>query len=65
MHIQQAEQVDVVILLSGDGDFQLLLQKVRSRYQVESEVYGVPGLTSQTLIHSADRFTEIDQDLLL
>lgn len=63
--LEMAEQVDVVILLSGDGDFQLLLQKVRSRYQVESEVYGVPGLTSQTLIQSADRFTAIDQGLLL
>lgn len=63
--VELAEQVDAVILLSGDGDFQLLLQKVRSRYQVESEVYGVPGLTSQTLIHSADRFMAIGNELLL
>jgi uncharacterized LabA/DUF88 family protein len=63
--LEMAEQVDVVILLSGDGDFQLLLQKARDRYQVESEVYGVPTLTAQTLINAADRFMAIDTKLLL
>ncbi|PPD34703.1 MAG: nuclease [Methylomonas sp.] len=63
--LEMAEQVDVVILLSGDGDFQLLLQKVRERYQVESEVYGVATLTAQTLINAADRFVAIEEGLLL
>lgn len=63
--LEMAEQVDVVILLSGDGDFQLLLQKARDRYHVEAEVYGVPTLTAQTLINAADRFMAIDNALLL
>jgi uncharacterized LabA/DUF88 family protein len=63
--LEMAEQVDVVILLSGDGDFQLLLQKARDRYHVESEVYGVAALTAQTLINSADRFMAIENELLL
>lgn len=63
--LEWAEQVDVVILLSGDGDFQLLLQKARDRYQVQSEVYGVEALTAQTLIQAADRFMAIEGELLL
>jgi uncharacterized LabA/DUF88 family protein len=63
--VEWAEQVDVVILLSGDGDFQLLLDKVKLRNQVKAEVYGVPGLTAPALIHAADRFTAIEHELLL
>ena len=63
--VELAEQVDVVILLSGDGDFQLLLQKVRDKYQVQSEVYGVAALTAQSLIQAADRFVPIENALLL
>ena len=63
--LELADQVDVVILLSGDGDFQLLLQKARDRYQVQSEVYGVAALTAQSLIQAADRFVAIEGDLLL
>ena len=63
--LELAEQVDVVILLSGDGDFQLLLDKVRGRYRVRSEVYGVAALTAQALIQAADHFVAIDENLLL
>lgn len=63
--LEMSEQVDVVILLSGDGDFQLLLQKARDRYRVRSEVYGVAALTAQSLIQAADRFVAIDERLLL
>lgn len=63
--LEYSEQADVIILLSGDGDFQLLLDKARQRYQVKSEVFGVETLTAQTLIQAADRFVPIDQDLLL
>ncbi len=63
--IEYASKSDVVILLSGDGDFDLLLNKVRSDYAVTTEVYGVPGLTAPSLIKSADRFIAIDGKLLL
>ncbi|MEQ1528703.1 MAG: NYN domain-containing protein, partial [Methylococcales bacterium] len=49
-----AQQADVIILLSGDGDFSLLLDKARSQYAVSTEVYGVPALTAPSLIQSAD-----------
>ncbi len=63
--IELAEQADVIILLSGDGDFQMLLNKARERYQVKTEVYGVNGLTAPALIQAADQFFAIEDALLL
>lgn len=63
--IEYAAKSEVIILLSGDGDFDLLLNKVRSSYDVTTEVYGVPALTAPSLINAADRFIAIDDKLLL
>ncbi|MFI3121777.1 MAG: NYN domain-containing protein [Methylococcaceae bacterium] len=63
--IEYAAKVDVIILLSGDGDFGLLLDKARSSYGVATEVYGVPALTAPSLINLTDRFIAIDDKLLL
>jgi len=54
--IDYAAKVDVIVLLSGDGDFDLLLDKARNVYGVTTEVYGVPALTAPSLINSASRF---------
>ncbi|MGZ8152987.1 MAG: LabA-like NYN domain-containing protein [Methylovulum sp.] len=63
--IDYASQVDVIILLSGDGDFDLLLNKVNSVYHIETEVYGVPALTAPSLMNAASRFIAINEKLLL
>ncbi|MCX7097831.1 MAG: NYN domain-containing protein [Methylococcales bacterium] len=63
--IELAGQVDVMVLASGDGDFALLLDKVRSTYPISTEVYGVPALTAPSLINSANRFFAVDAKLLL
>ena len=63
--LDAAKDVDTVILLSGDGDFDLLLQKVRKDYAVHTEVYGVRPLTANALIYAADQFHEINEKLLL
>ena len=63
--IDYAAKSDVIVLLSGDGDFDLLLNKARSSYHVTTEVYGVPTLTAPSLINAADRFIAIDDKLLL
>ncbi|WP_111976910.1 LabA-like NYN domain-containing protein [Algibacillus agarilyticus] len=60
-----ASKVDKVILLSGDGDFDLLLQRIFQLYQVETHVYGVLSLTANSLVQSAQRYTEIDEHFLL
>ena len=63
--LDAAKDVDTVILLSGDGDFNLLLQKVKKDYAVHTEVYGVRSLTANALIDAADQFHEINEELLL
>ena len=63
--LEYAEQVDTVILLSGDGDFDLLLERIKLRHAVTTEVYGVKALTANSLIDSAHQFHSIGDDLLL
>jgi len=60
-----AQKVDTVILLSGDGDFDLLLEKIKRDYHVNTEVYGVRPLTAKSLIDSANTFHPIEDELLL
>ena len=63
--LEAARAVDTVVLLSGDGDFDLLLDKVRATDNVRAEVYGVPTLTAQSLIAAATVYHAIEEDLLL
>ena len=63
--MEAAPQVDKVILLSGDGDFDLLLKHVSEKFNTSTEVYGVPALTAQSLIQAANKFHPIEAELLL
>lgn len=63
--LEHAGEIDNLVLLSGDGDFDLLLDKVRSEHGVRADVYGVAGLTASSLISSADQFHPIDAALLM
>ena len=65
MEAAASGDVDTIILLSGDGDFDLLLKRVREVYGVTTEVFGVPKLTAGSLIEAADEFHPIRQDLLM
>jgi uncharacterized LabA/DUF88 family protein len=60
-----AADVDSVVLASGDGDFDLLLERIRQRHGVEAVAYGVPGLTAQSLVRAASRYVPIEGHLLL
>jgi len=62
---EAAEHCDTVVLASGDGDFDVLLQRIKQRFNTETEVYGVPQLTSNQLIKEAKKFRAIDETLLL
>ncbi|MFL7026324.1 NYN domain-containing protein [Enterovibrio norvegicus] len=63
--LDAAPYVDMVVLLSGDGDFDLLMEKVKTGYGKESVVFGVPMLTANSLVNSVDRFIPIEGDMLL
>jgi uncharacterized LabA/DUF88 family protein len=63
--MEYAKEADVLVLASGDGDFDLLLDRVRSLHKTSSEVYGVPKLTASSLIKASTKFIPIDRDLLL
>ncbi|MEC9376085.1 MAG: NYN domain-containing protein [Pseudomonadota bacterium] len=63
--IEHAKDADVVVLASGDGDFDLLAKKIHKDLNSRVEVYGVPKLTSNSLITSASKYIPIDKKLLL
>ncbi|MFK8031928.1 MAG: NYN domain-containing protein [Gammaproteobacteria bacterium] len=62
---EEAERCDTIVLASGDGDFDILLERIRQRFNTRSEVYGVSQLTSRQLINAADEFVTIDDRLLM
>ena len=63
--LESAADVDHIVLLSGDGDFSLLLDKIKNKYGVTTQVYGVGSLTARSLIQSCDEFLAIDESLLV
>ncbi|MFT6421587.1 MAG: uncharacterized LabA/DUF88 family protein [Thalassolituus sp.] len=62
--VDAAAASDIVVLLSGDGDFDLALERAR-KDGAKSWVYGAEALTAQSLINAADKFVPIDERLLL
>ncbi|MFV2031861.1 MAG: NYN domain-containing protein [Gammaproteobacteria bacterium] len=63
--LEATKYVDTVVLLSGDGDFDMLLDKIKKDCAVSAEVYGVPALTAGSLIDAASVYHPIEDDLLL
>jgi uncharacterized LabA/DUF88 family protein len=63
--IEYAKDSDVVVLASGDGDYDLLVDKVRKEFNILFEVYGVDKLSAKSLKDSASKFVSIDGKLLL
>ena len=51
--------------ISGDGDFDLLLARIKQRFGVKASVYGVPSLTATSLINVADNYVAIEESLLM
>lgn len=63
--MEYADLADVIVLVSGDGDFDLLAHKVRDEKAKRVEVYGVEKLTANSLVNAASEFFPIDKPLLL
>nr|WP_237562016.1 NYN domain-containing protein [Halomonas icarae] len=57
--------VDHVVLVSGDGDFDLLVSRLRDRYGVRVTVVGVSSLSADSLVREASDFVPIEGALLL
>ena len=63
--LESAQKVEKIILLSGDGDFDLLVRKVIDDYGCIVNVYGVRELTANSLIESASKFYSITNKFLI
>lgn len=63
--MEYAEQADVIVLVSGDGDFDLLVNKLRVDKGKRVEVYSVAKLTANSLIQAASYHIPIESSLLL
>lgn len=63
--LEYAELSDTIVIVSGDGDFDLLAKKLIKKYHCRVEVYGVPKLTAVSLVNAASEFYPIDSRLLL
>ncbi|WP_444921327.1 NYN domain-containing protein [Microbulbifer sp. CnH-101-G] len=63
--MEYSNLVDTIVLVSGDGDFDILVHKLRLDRDKKVEVYGVPELTAATLFNAASEFIPIDNNLLL
>lgn len=63
--MELAQHADTIVLVSGDGDFDLLANHLREHKGKTVEVYGVPALTADSLVRAADKYRAIDDSLLL
>lgn len=62
--LEYANDVDDIVLVSGDGDFDILVETLKRKGKAVT-VYGVPALTADSLQNAASRFRAIDAALLL
>jgi len=63
--MQYGQTVDEIILVSGDGDFDILVKTLQTNYDKPVSVYGVTELTADSLILVAEHFVPIEGKLLL
>ena len=63
--IEFARHCDTLVLVSGDGDFDMLVQSITANDKKTVEVYGVKQLTATSLVNAASRYFPIGPDLLL
>lgn len=63
--LERAHALDRIFLLSGDGDFDYLVQAVQTKHGVPVEVYGVSVLTADSLKRAVSVFHPITESLLI
>ncbi|GLP95142.1 NYN domain-containing protein [Paraferrimonas sedimenticola] len=62
--LEHSADVDTVVLVSGDGDFDILAQTLKNKGK-RVEVYGVEALSANSLVATASQFFPIQGSLLL
>ncbi len=62
--LDAAPRLDVLVLVSGDGDFTSLVQRVKLMGP-RVEVIGWPRTTAKSLIESADAFQALDRNFMI
>lgn len=60
--LRMAQKLDVMVLVSGDGDFVDLLKYVKQAYGCQMEVIAFEKTSSQKLIEEADGFFDLGQN---
>ena len=63
--LESAQDMEKIILLSGDGDFDLIIRKVINKYNCIADVYGVKELSADSLINAASNFYSISNNDLI
>ena len=63
--MEYAPKSDVIVLASGDGDFDILIKRIRNLHNNETEIYGVPNLTANSLKKVTSHYFPIDKELIL
>ncbi len=62
--LDAAANLDVVVLVSGDGDFTSLVKRVK-RMGPRVEVIAFPRNTAKSLLEAADRFQPLDRKFMI
>ena len=63
--MEYAGKSDIIVLASGDGDFDVLIKRIRTLHNNSTEIYGVSNLTANSLKNEASHFFPIEDELLL
>ena len=63
--LHNSPSLDWIFLLSGDGDFDLLVEAVQTKHSVPVEVYGVSALTADSLKRVVSCFHPITKSMLI
>lgn len=63
--MEYAGKSDIIVLASGDGDFDVLIKRIRTLHNNSTEIYGVSNLTANSLKNETSHFFPIEDELLL
>ena len=63
--MEYAGKSDIIVLASGDGDFDVLIKRIRTLHKNLTEIYGVSNLTANSLKNETSHFFPIGDELLL